>query len=240
MSAPSGCPTSSARAFEQLTLPLGEDGEGDGRRDPGAAAPDAAVAGWLLGDRRPLARRRRALRPRLVGLLLPDASSRGSGPSAARGSTPSTCASTAAASAPGRRPATSPISRLRRRHRGRARGHGPAASTGRASERRLVLLGHSTGGLTLSLWATGIPTPPRPLILNSPWLEFQLSGVDAGRRRAARGAAGARAARSARRPQVDLGFYTRAQRGGCRSGRPDRRSTRSGARVRRWPSTPAG
>ncbi|HCU77803.1 MAG TPA: alpha/beta hydrolase, partial [Microbacterium sp.] len=39
--------------------------------------------------------------------------------------------------------------------------------------RRLVLLGHSTGGLTLSLWAARHPGVASALVLNSPWLEFQ-------------------------------------------------------------------
>jgi alpha-beta hydrolase superfamily lysophospholipase len=79
-----------------------------------------------------------------------------------------------------------------------------------AGERRLVLLGHSTGGLTLSLWASRHPAAASAVILNSPWLEFQLS-------------AALRAAitpvldiHSRRRPldlwpQVDAGFYARAQ-----------------------------
>lgn len=39
--------------------------------------------------------------------------------------------------------------------------------------RRLVLMGHSTGGLTLSLWAARYPGSASALVLNSPWLEFQ-------------------------------------------------------------------
>jgi alpha-beta hydrolase superfamily lysophospholipase len=76
--------------------------------------------------------------------------------------------------------------------------------------RRLVLIGHSTGGLTLSLWASRNPDAAAAVILNSPWLEFQLS-------------ASLRSAiapvldiHSRLRPldlwpQVDAGFYTRAQ-----------------------------
>lgn len=79
-----------------------------------------------------------------------------------------------------------------------------------AGERRLVLVGHSTGGLTLSLWAARHPGAAAAVVLNSPWLEFQLS-------------ASMRAAlqpmldvHSRLRPldlwpQVDAGFYTRAQ-----------------------------
>ncbi len=79
-----------------------------------------------------------------------------------------------------------------------------------AGARRLVLAGHSTGGLVLALWAHRHPGVAAGLLLNSPWLEFQ-------------GAAAARAAlfpmldlhaRLRPRdtwPQLDLGFYARAQ-----------------------------
>ena len=80
---------------------------------------------------------------------------------------------------------------------------------GAASGRRLVLLGHSTGGLTLSLWASRHPDAAHALILNSPWLEFQVASArplitpmaELQARWAPREVA----------PQVDLGFYTRAQ-----------------------------
>ncbi|WP_100811974.1 MULTISPECIES: alpha/beta hydrolase [unclassified Microbacterium] len=78
-------------------------------------------------------------------------------------------------------------------------------------ERRLVLLGHSTGGLTLSLWASRHPGVASAVILNSPWLEFQLSGLT----RAALAPVVSLRARLHPldvAPQVDLGFYTRAQR----------------------------
>lgn len=44
------------------------------------------------------------------------------------------------------------------------------------SERRLLLLGHSTGGLVLSLWAHRHPGVASGVLLNSPWLELQLAG----------------------------------------------------------------
>jgi alpha-beta hydrolase superfamily lysophospholipase len=40
-----------------------------------------------------------------------------------------------------------------------------------------VLMGHSTGGLTLSLWADRHPGRSRALVLNSPWLEMQGSAL---------------------------------------------------------------
>ncbi|UWF77214.1 MULTISPECIES: alpha/beta hydrolase [Microbacterium] len=79
-----------------------------------------------------------------------------------------------------------------------------------APSRRLVLFGHSTGGLILSLWAARHPDAASAVILNAPWLEFQLG--------AARPAIAPMIELSARfwprdaAPQVDLGFYTRAQR----------------------------
>ncbi len=77
--------------------------------------------------------------------------------------------------------------------------------------RRLVLMGHSTGGLTLSLWAARHQESVAAVILNSPWLEFQLSAAT----RAA--IAPVLGLHSKYRPfdlwpQTDLGFYARAQR----------------------------
>ncbi|WP_341955153.1 alpha/beta hydrolase [Microbacterium sp. LWH13-1.2] len=80
---------------------------------------------------------------------------------------------------------------------------------GTASARRLVLLGHSTGGLTLSLWASRHPDTADAVILNSPWLEFQVASA-----RPLIAPVAELQARWAPRevaPQVDLGFYTRAQ-----------------------------
>lgn len=80
-----------------------------------------------------------------------------------------------------------------------------------SSDRRLVLFGHSTGGLTLSLWADRHPGVASAIILNSPWLELQLGT----RSRIAitpvadlRG----RLAPLSVAPRIDLGFYARAQR----------------------------
>ena len=46
-----------------------------------------------------------------------------------------------------------------------------------AGPRRLIILGHSTGGLTSCIWAAKNPGRASALLLNSPWLEFQASGV---------------------------------------------------------------
>lgn len=50
-----------------------------------------------------------------------------------------------------------------------AMGHGRDAEP----ERKLVLMGHSTGGLTVSLWVARNQERLAGLVLNSPWLEFQ-------------------------------------------------------------------
>lgn len=76
-------------------------------------------------------------------------------------------------------------------------------------ERPLVLLGHSTGGLTLSLWAARHPSAAAAVVLNSPWLEFQASEM--GRAMVAP----LIQARTRFRPLtplpgIDPGFYTRA------------------------------
>jgi alpha-beta hydrolase superfamily lysophospholipase len=77
--------------------------------------------------------------------------------------------------------------------------------------RRLVLLGHSTGGLTLSLWANRHRGRAAALVLNSPWLELQVGAVG---RQALAPLVQARARWDplGPHPAVDLGFYTRAQR----------------------------
>ncbi len=77
-------------------------------------------------------------------------------------------------------------------------------------ERRLVLLGHSTGGLILTLWAARHPGVAAALVLNSPWLELQLGAVG---RHALAPLVEMRAKFDplGQHPDVDLGFYTRAQ-----------------------------
>jgi alpha-beta hydrolase superfamily lysophospholipase len=77
--------------------------------------------------------------------------------------------------------------------------------------RRLVLFGHSTGGLVLSLWAGRHPDAAAAVVLNSPWLEFQLGPVG---RRAMLPIVSARARIDPLgvQPVTDFGFYTRAQR----------------------------
>lgn len=78
-----------------------------------------------------------------------------------------------------------------------------------ASDRRLVLLGHSTGGLVLSLWAARHPGAADALVLNSPWLEFQIAPARAALSPVVELQARLRPLNAA--PQVDLGYYTRAQ-----------------------------
>ncbi|MBX0301776.1 alpha/beta hydrolase [Cryobacterium sp. 1639] len=86
-------------------------------------------------------------------------------------------------------------------------GHG--ADADRPSRRRLLLMGHSTGGLTLSLWAARHSGRASALVLNSPWLEFQAGGV--GRAfLAPLVQLGARVQPLGTLPQVDLGFYSRS------------------------------
>lgn len=76
-------------------------------------------------------------------------------------------------------------------------------------ERPLILLGHSTGGLILSLWAARNPGRAAALVLNSPWLEFQLRGIG---RQAISPMIEFRARLDPMGPlpNVDLGFYTRS------------------------------
>lgn len=76
-------------------------------------------------------------------------------------------------------------------------------------DRPLILLGHSTGGLTLSLWAARHPGVASAVILNSPWLEFQATELG---RRAIAPLVGlhARLHPLAPLPPVDPGIYTRA------------------------------
>ncbi|MGO4488458.1 alpha/beta hydrolase [Microbacterium sp. 2RAF4] len=83
------------------------------------------------------------------------------------------------------------------------------ANGGAESDRRLILLGHSTGGLTLSLWASRHPGAADAVILNSPWLEFQFAPARAAIAPMVELQARIRPMEVA--PQVDLGFYTRAQ-----------------------------
>ncbi|MEE6273585.1 alpha/beta hydrolase [Georgenia sp. MJ206] len=45
------------------------------------------------------------------------------------------------------------------------------------ADQPLVLMGHSTGGLTAALWAHRHPGALRALVLNSPWLELQGSSL---------------------------------------------------------------
>ncbi|MGO3886072.1 MAG: alpha/beta hydrolase [Mycetocola sp.] len=80
---------------------------------------------------------------------------------------------------------------------------------GTSRPRRLVLLGHSTGGLTASLWAARHPGELAALVLNSPWLELQTGGM--GREALAPLiSVGARIAPTTVLPNIDMGYYARA------------------------------
>lgn len=86
----------------------------------------------------------------------------------------------------------------------------PGGEPDAAGRRRLILVGHSTGGLILSLWAHRHPDAADAVILNSPWLEFQLP------RRGREALAplvelSARYRPLDRAPQIDFGYYARAQ-----------------------------
>ena len=78
--------------------------------------------------------------------------------------------------------------------------HGPVV--------RIVLMGHSTGGLVVSLWAARHPREIQGLVLNSPWLELQGSSL-------ARHLSAPALTRLARfnpqvaLPNIDPGFYAR-------------------------------
>ncbi|GAA5089125.1 alpha/beta hydrolase [Microbacterium yannicii] len=105
-----------------------------------------------------------------------------------------------------------------------AMGHHPAATgkgrrahgvlkpdrLGARNGRRLVLMGHSTGGLTLTLWADRHRGRADALVLNSPWLELQLGPLG---RQALAPLVDMRARLDPRgtQPAVDFGFYSRAQ-----------------------------
>lgn len=90
-------------------------------------------------------------------------------------------------------------------------GHGSKKSgaNDRALEgRKLVLMGHSTGGLVLSLWADRHPGRADAVVLNSPWLEYQLTAA-ARTLVAPMLRAGTRINPKAQMPSIDFGFYSR-------------------------------
>lgn len=73
---------------------------------------------------------------------------------------------------------------------------------------RVLLMGHSTGGLVASLWASRHPGTVRGLVLNSPWLELQGSSLA----RHLSSPAISRLARftpKAALPNIDPGYYAR-------------------------------
>ncbi|MFZ4842862.1 alpha/beta hydrolase [Mycetocola saprophilus] len=84
-------------------------------------------------------------------------------------------------------------------------GHGE----GSATTRRLIILAHSTGGLTASLWANRHPGRLAALILNAPWLEFQGGELGRGTLEPLL-SLGARYDPRVTLPGVDFGYYSRA------------------------------
>lgn len=83
-------------------------------------------------------------------------------------------------------------------------GHGE----GERSRRGLIFMGHSTGGLIASLWASRHRGRLSALVLNSPWLELQTGGMS---REIAEPllSLGARRSPRAVLPGVDFGYYSR-------------------------------
>ncbi len=207
--APGWFPDVLGAGFEQRMLPLGEDGEGEVSATLVRHLPTPPPLGWLFGDRRPLAdvdvlyvhgwsdyffqtRLARFWAERGARFYALDL--RKYGRSLRPGQTPGYITDLATYDDD----IAAALDAMDR----------PASET--ASGRRLALMGHSTGGLVLSLWAHRHPGVASALILNSPWLEFQLSGIT-------RAAVApivelrARVRPLVTAPQVDLGFYTRAQ-----------------------------
>jgi len=87
-------------------------------------------------------------------------------------------------------------------------GHGEGAD-GRSPARKLIVMGHSTGGLILSLWAANHQDRLAGVVLNSPWLEFQTREV--GRKVLEPGIrAHAALAPRSHLVNVDQGFYVRS------------------------------
>ncbi|MFL6025546.1 MAG: alpha/beta hydrolase [Friedmanniella sp.] len=74
----------------------------------------------------------------------------------------------------------------------------------------LLLMGHSTGGLVASLWASNRPGRVDGLVLNSPWLDLQGSTLVRTIGSPLVEALGSRNPTSVIRLQPDLGFYARA------------------------------
>ena len=84
-------------------------------------------------------------------------------------------------------------------------GHG----RGQRNERKLVLMGHSMGGLIFSLWQAHHPARADALVLNAPWLEYQLTSAV---RKAAAPVIGlqAKVRPKSQMVNIDFGLYNRA------------------------------
>lgn len=79
------------------------------------------------------------------------------------------------------------------------------------SSRKLVLLGHSTGGLVLSLWAHRHQGVADALVLNSPWLDLQMGSAVRTALKSIFDLQAMLTPQQTTLPQLDLGFYMRAQ-----------------------------
>lgn len=89
---------------------------------------------------------------------------------------------------------------------------GPEPADSKNDRRRLILFGHSMGGLILSLWADRHRREADALLLNSPWLDLQVGGP---LRAALTTVVNLRARLNPHElalPHFDLGFYQQAQR----------------------------
>ncbi len=78
-------------------------------------------------------------------------------------------------------------------------------------ERKLLLLGHSTGGLVLSLWANRNQGVADGVVLNSPWLALQLGSTVRSALKPVVNKLARISPTTVALPQLDLGFYVKAQ-----------------------------
>ncbi|WP_345215225.1 alpha/beta hydrolase [Georgenia halophila] len=102
----------------------------------------------------------------------------------------------------------------------------------------LVLMGHSTGGLTAALWAHRHPGALRALVLNAPWLELQGSALLRGMAQPIIGRL-ARSQPKAVIPTSDPGFYQRTLMGWTEEDGPVPEGEEDDPFVAGWAPNPA-